>query len=565
MRLIGPIAASLIESGLLAAALVLTVSGAWLGGLASPATAAAQTAPEDRCSALANLQLRDVTIVSAASIARNAPVPSSGLLPMFGKMDTVARGLPPFCRVVGRIAPEPSSDIGFEVWLPQNASWDGRLHGIGVGGFAGVIDYFGLGQAIKAGQAGVATNTGHSGTMQDYSWAKGHPQQVRDYSWRAIHLATVAAKQLTSAKYGRRPDKSYFVGCSGGGRQGLIQAARFPDDYDGILSGAPAASFTDLAMSLTNATQAQLAPGAAIRHDQAKFLQAEVLRQCDAADGQTDGLVADPHQCRFDAAKLSCSSSTSAQCFSDPQLAALRRIQAGPKNSRGRQLAGGYLASGAEAGDPSPFLGWEGYLLLGNTAQSGGRGLAEGMLGALIQKPFATPESFDWDKHPAQLRAASRALDAPANLRRFFARGGKLILWHGWADAAIPPEATLRYHADMLRASGQRAGDAVRLFMVPGVQHCAGGTGPDAFGQSGAPQPGDSAGRSMVAALQDWTEGKRAAPEEFVGRRGHGDMMRMMGAAPSGPERQRLLCAWPRREVLKSGGDPDKAASYDCQ
>lgn len=399
--------------------------------------------------------------------------------------------------------------------------------------------------------------------MQESAWAKGQPERVRDYSWRAIHLSTVAAKQIVAAFYGHRPDKSYFVGCSGGGRQGLMQAARFPEDYDGILAGAPAANFTDLAMALVNAHQAQLAPGAAIRPAQAKLLQAEVLRQCDAADGQADGLVADPRQCRFDATKLSCSNSSAPQCFTDPQIATLRKLHAGPRTSSGRQLAGGYLPSGSEAGDPAPMLGWEGYIFTDAKASSAGRGLADGMLGALIQKPFATVENFDFDRDPPRFRAASREIDAPPNLRRYFARGGKLIIWHGWADAAIPPEATLRYHADLLRLSGQKAQDAVRLFMVPGVQHCFGGSGPDSFGQSGAPAAAETPERNMVLALQHWTEGKRAAPDTLTARRGHGGGM--MGAGTPGPERQRLLCAWPKVAALQPGQDPDRAASYTCK
>jgi Tannase and feruloyl esterase len=513
------------------------------------------------CAELAALKLKDVTIASASHLAAGAAVANSGLLPMFGNAAVVAKAPADLCRVVGHIRPTPASDIGFEVWLPA-AGWDGRLHGIGIGGFAGVIDYYSLGSAVKAGQAGVATNTGHSGTMQDYDWAKGQPEKVRDYSWRGVHLATVAAKQLVAAYYGRRPDKSYFVGCSGGGRQGLMQAARFPEDYDGIVSGAPAANFTKLAMAFTNSVQAQNLPGAAIRPEQAKLLQDEVLGQCDAADGQADGLVADPRQCRFDAAKLACGTSSSAMCFSAPQIAALKRIQAGPTNSAGRQLAAGYLPSGSEAGNPAPQLGWEGYLLRGKQGKPGGEGLADGMLGALIQRPFATPASFDWDKHPGKLKAASREIDAPFNLRKFFARGGKLIVWHGWADAAIPPEATLDYHAAMLKASGARAGDAVRLFMVPGVQHCAGGLGPSSFGQAGAPPPGDTPERNMVLALQNWSEGKTPAPESFVARRGMGGFF---GAAPQGPERQRRLCAWPKQERLIGGGDPDKATSYRCE
>jgi feruloyl esterase len=480
---------------------------------------------------------------------------------MFGNAPVVGKAPAAMCRVVGHIRPTSTSDIGFEVWLPASG-WDGRMHGIGIGGFAGVIDYFTLGQAVKAGQAVVATDTGHRGNMQESAWSKGQPEKVRDYSWRAVHLSTVAAKQVIAAYYGKRPDKSYFVGCSGGGRQGLVEAARFPEDYDGIVSGAPAASFTELALALVNAHQAQIPPGAAMRPTQTKFLQEEVLRQCDAGDGQADGLIDDPRQCRFDASKLLCSNSSSPQCFSDAQVGALKRLHAGPRNSAGFQLAGGYLPSGSEVGDPAPLLGWEGYLMSGGNSKTAGRFLADGMLDGLIQNPFATVQTFDFDRHPAKLRAASRELDAPPNLSRFFARGGKLIIWHGWADAAIPPEASLRYHASLLRQSGARAKDSVRLFMVPGVQHCFGGKGADVFGQSGAPSVNETPDRNMVMAMQNWAEGKRPAPQSFVGRRGHGGGM--FGPTASGPERQRLLCAWPKKAVLQPGADPDKAASYTC-
>jgi pimeloyl-ACP methyl ester carboxylesterase len=520
------------------------------------------TAPADSCSKLGSLKLKDVKIVSATSLAEGAPIPNAGLLPMFGNTPVLGKASTPMCRVVGRIKPTATSDIGFEVWLPANG-WNGRLHGIGIGGFAGVIDYFTLGSAVKGGQVGLATNTGHSGTMQEYGWAVGQPEQVRDYSWRGVHLSTVAAKKLVAAYYGRGPDKSYFVGCSGGGRQGLVAAARFPEDYDGVLAGAPAASFTKLAMSLTNTVQAQSVPGAAIRFEQAKFIQSEVVKQCDGGDGQVDGLIADPRQCRFDPAKLSCSVSSSPQCLSDPQITALGRIHAGPRSSKGVQLAGGYLPSGSESGDPSPMLGWEGYLLQSPKGIPGGEGLANGMLGALIQKPFATPATFDWERHAKMLRKASRELDAPLDLSKFFARGGKLVIWHGWADAAIPPEHSLDYYNAMLRRSGAKASGSSRLFMVPGVQHCFGGAGSDSFGSSGAPGPNETAERNMVLALQDWREGKRPAPETLVARRGHSGGM--MGAGTPGPERQRRLCAWPKREALKPGGDPDKAESYTCE
>jgi hypothetical protein len=557
------------HAGLLAGAAILSSA---LAGLAPAARATGEGTPAmaevpapahdgDACAALASLELDHVEISLATTEAAGAKVPSAGLTSMYGPAAVVARGLPAFCRIVGHVRPARGSDIGFEVWLPVGG-WDGRLHGIGIGGFAGGIDYFTLGSAIRAGQAGVATDTGHSGTMMESAWAKGHPERVRDYGWRAVHLSTVAAKKLVAAYYGKGPDKSYFVGCSGGGRQGLMEAARFPEDYDGVLAGAPAASWTDLAIAMTNAVQAQRPPGAAIRRDQMRLLQDEVVRQCDDVDGQRDAMISEPGMCRFDAAKLACGTSSAPQCFSTAQVTALQRIYTGPRDGRGRQLASGFVPSGSEMGNPAPLLGWEGYMLPSATARSGGDLHASGLLDYFVQKPFATTASFDFDRDPARLKAALSAdLDAPADLRRFFARGGKLIMWHGWADAAIPPGATLAYHDAVLRRSGARASAATRLFMVPAVQHCSGGTGPDAFGQAGAPKPDETPERNMVTALQAWVEGRRPAPENLVARRGHG---MSSGKSPPDPERQRLLCAWPAKPVLRAGGDPDQAASYAC-
>jgi pimeloyl-ACP methyl ester carboxylesterase len=546
-----------VAAMLLAPLYAVQPASAQLIGASTSSAGPAIAPPDDACARLAEVKMKGLRITSATSLAEGVAVPSAGLSAMFGNAPTVAKGLPAFCRVAGHIAGEAGSDIGFEVWMPAS-NWDGRLHGVGIGGFAGVIDYQTLGQALKGGQAGVATDTGHSGTMMDSAWAKGHPERVRDYGWRAIHLSTVAAKKLIATFYGRGPDKSYFVGCSGGGRQGLMEAARFPEDYDGVVAGAPAAVWTDLAIAMINPLQAQLAPGAAIRANQAAFLQSEVLKQCDGADGQVDGLVADARLCRFDAARLGCDQTDAPQCFSPPQIAALRRIHAGPHDRAGRQLVGGYLPSGSEVGTPSPALGWEGYIL----GRSGGAMLVSGLLANLSQKPLAAPADFDFDRDPALLKASLAAdLDAPADLKAFFARGGKLILWHGWADAAIPPQNTIAYRDAVLRQSGARAAASVQLFMVPGVQHCMGGAGPDAFGQLNAPKRDESPERSMVAALQAWVEGKHPAPQSLIGRRGHGGLM---GIAERMPERQRLLCAWPKKAVLRGGGDPELAASYAC-
>lgn len=539
---------ALCASGL---ALLPLATGGWSvpAGASAPATKdtvkSAQPAgiSDQQCAALTGQKLANVEILSA--VAQPA---------------VASTAMPAFCRVAGKIVPEAGSDIRFEVWMPS-AGWDGRFYGVGLGGYAGSIDSMTLGLAVRAGQAAVATDSGHQGSPMDSTWAKGNPQRVRDYGWRATHLSTVAGKQLVKAFYGRDADRSYFVGCSGGGRQALIEASRFPEDYDGVVAGAPAASWTDLAIAMINPIQAQLPPGSAIRPKQAALIQEEVVRQCDTVDGQIDGLVADPRQCKFDASKLACGTSKSAQCFAPAQVTALQKIYAGPRDAKGRPVAGAYLPSGAEVGTPSPQLGWEGYLLRGDS-KPGGDTLVSGLLRDLVQTPFATPETFNFNTDPARLKSALSAdLDASPNLKRFFARGGKLILWHGWADAAIPPEATLQYHKAMLKQSGARAKASSQLFMVPGMQHCMGGTGPGSFGQMNAPQQGDTPERSVVSALQAWVENGRK-PETLVARRGIGGLM---GIKASGPEKQRLLCAYPKRAVLQSGADADRASSYHCK
>ena len=549
---VGLMGKSVMCSGMATAALLL-----WHSSLAATAPTA------DRCATLTALKLDQVVIESAAHQVANDPVAGTHLPTLSAQLGDgpPVAGLPAFCRAIGLIQPESGSDIRFEVWMPSEG-WDGRLYGVGIGGFAGSIDHLALGMAVKAGQAGAATDTGHAAAATDSTWAKGHPERVRDYGWRAIHLTTLAAKKLISAFYGRGPQRSYFVGCSGGGRQGLVEASRFPEDYDGILAGAPAALWTDLVMSMTNAIQAQRPSGRGIRHEQAHLLQEQVLKQCDAIDGQTDELVEDPRLCKFDYSRLACGTSNSPQCFTPSQLDALKRIHAGPRDASGRQLTGGYLPSGSEAGTPSPMLGWEGYLLTGPTDGPRVEALAGGLLQNFVQGEFSTTATFDFDKDPARLRATLAAdLDADPNLGRFFERGGKLILWHGWADAAIPPEATLKFHESVLHSSGPRAKDSMRLFMIPGVQHCFGGAGADVFGQLAAPQPGETAERSMVAALHAWVE-QGKSPETIIGRRGHGGAT---GIPATGPERQRLLCAYPAKAVLNTGADPDKAASYRCQ
>jgi Tannase and feruloyl esterase len=514
------------------------------------------TASTDTCSKLAGFKLDYGSIESAATQPALAPVPGARLPGMTGAPGQGApvAGLPAFCRVMGRLHPESGSDIRFEVWMPSKA-WDGRLNGGNNGGFGGSISYNDLALAVRAGQAGASTDTGHEGDGHESAWAKDHPERVRDYGWRAIHLTAVAAKQLVDSFYGHAPDHSYFVSCSNGGRQALMEASRFPQDYDGIVAGAPAAVWTDLAMTMINTVRAGLPPGAPIRADQVGLLQQEVVKQC----ATSDGLVAEPPVCKFDVSKLACGVSPSAECFSPGQIIALKRIYAGPRDRSGRQVAASYPPSGAEKGDPLPSFGWEGFIVNGPNSVAQDDIFARGMLQDFFTTPFATPETFDFDKDRKRLKSALAAdLDAQPRLRAFFERGGKLIIWHGWADAAIPPAATVAFYRSSLQNSGPLAAQSMRLFLVPGMQHCVGGTGAFVFGQFGAPRPGQTPERNVAAAVQAWVEHNRV-PDSLVGRRG---IAALMGAP--GPEKQRLLCAYPSTAVLRPGADPEAATSYSC-
>jgi Tannase and feruloyl esterase len=516
---------------------------------------------KDRCSALATFASEGVTIDSARAQPANEPVPGS-LITSYPGTGASISGIPAFCRVIGHFQPEPGSNIGFEVWLPSE-KWNGRMNGAGNGGFAGSISYRELAAAVSAGQVGASTDTGHVGIALDSTWAKGHPERVRDYGWRAIHLTAVAAKQLISAFYGRGPDHSYFMSCSNGGRQALMEATRFPEDYDGILAGGPASVFTTVAMSMINTSQAQQPTDAAIRMNQMPLLQSEVLKQCDALDGQQDELIGDPRQCKLDTSKLACGTTDSPQCFSPAQIQALQRINAGPHDAKGHQLAPGYPAAGAEVGVPT-YFGWETWILSGENGRSTHSLLANGLLTNFIAEPFATTQTFDFDKDSSRLIGALSAdLDATPDMKRFFKRGGKLIMWHGWADAALPPQLTIDFHDAVLRSSGRAADKSMRLFMVPGVQHCFGGPGPDLFGQIVPPAADAKAANNLGAALQAWVESGHA-PDAIVGHKGSPES-EPMPAPVLLEEKQRLLCAYPLIAVLRKNSDPDKAASYVCK
>jgi len=516
------------------------VVSVWL--LASTAPAAfAQTAG---CEGLADLKLPTTTIVTAQSVAAGAFVPASGPAPAF-------KALPAFCRVAGVIKPTGDSDIKFEVWMPAE-NWNGKFQGVGNGGFAGSITYSGLAGSVARGYAAASTDTGHSGGSAE--WAPGHPEKVVDYGHRGIHEMTEKAKLVIKAFYGGAPKRSYFASCSNGGRQALMEAQRYPTDYDGIIAGAPANDFTGTLtlfawnMRLTLNDQASYIPSAKL-----KAIEAAGLAACDARDGLTDGVLDDPSRCRFDPKVLLCKGAETDECLTEKQAAALASIYAGPRDSSGRQVIAGFMP-GSETGSG----GWTAWVT-GNTPTASQQFFfaTQGFKHLVYGDPNWNYQTFDLERDGRQAneRLAATLNATDPDLKAFNARGGKLILYHGWNDAALPPTNTINYYQNVLKTMGaEQAQGFVRLFMVPGMQHCSGGPGPDSFGQfvtSGQSDPE----HDLTLALERWVEAG-VAPSQVIAAK------RQSATAP--PSRTRPLCAYPRVARYKGSGASDDAANFSC-
>jgi hypothetical protein len=476
--------------------------------------------------------------------------------PELGPERTVT--IPTFCRVQGVLRPTSDSDIRFEVWLPAEG-WNGRFQGIGNGGFAGSIGYSSLVAAVQGGYAAVATDTGHKAGGTDATWARAHPEKVIDFGWRAIHLTTVAGKSLAEAFYGSPPRRSYFISCSNGGRQGLMEAQRFPEDYDGIASGAPAYNWTGLFTGFVWNAQSLSKPGAVIPTAKTPAIARAVLAQCDALDGLTDGLVSDPRQCHFDTKKLKCAGNETDACLTDPQVSALRAIYQGPRTSKGKQIYFGF----PPGGETTPgSAGWDAWIFGASPGASIQNAFGSNFVKHIVGAPENwRPADFNFDRDFKAVQAkTSETFDAiDPDLSRFAKRGGKLILWHGWSDAAIPAQGTIAYRDQVVRRMGKRAADSfLKLFLVPGMHHCGGGAGPSDFGQGGVSAANKDPATSLSAALEMWVEQGRA-PEQIIAREPP------RRGASEARIRTGLICAYPKHAVLTPGADPAHADNYKCR
>lgn len=498
------------------------------------------------CAALTRLPIPNATIVTAGNVSGGVFEPKGG---------RPVRNLPPFCRVNAILKPSSDSEIEIEVWMPEPAKWNGKFQGIGNGGYAGAISFDALGTPLRAGFATASTDTGHKAKGGiDASWALNHPEKIIDFGYRAIHETAVTAKTVIKAYYGEAPKRSYFSSCSNGGRQALMEAQRFPEDYDGIIAGAPANNWTRLLTNLVAGVNATLAdPKAYFSHKKLAAIDAHAKESCDSQDGLADGIVGDPARCKPDPKALLCSGAESDSCLTRPQAAALEKLYAGLRNSKGKQLFPAISPGGeAEQG------GWQPWI----TGDAPGKSAMFGFGTQFFKNMVYNDPNWDFrtfrperDLKAAESKMAKHLNATDPDLRRFHARGGKLILYHGWSDAAIPGLSTTQYFESVQKKVGAKtAAQFVRLFMAPGVQHCGGGTGPNVFGQ--ASSSGGDPDRDVFAAIERWVE-KGVAPEKIIAtkyQRGN-----------SGPvERTRPLCAWPAVAKYKGSGSIDEAANFEC-
>ncbi len=479
------------------------------------------------CEALsAQLKIPDVTITLAAEVpAGGLKLAATGGPPMnFG-------ALPAFCRVAGTARPSADSDIRFEVWMPLSG-WNGKFVGGGNGVWAGSIAYGDMVTPLARGYATAASDVGHQGSPMDGTFFTGHPQKLVDFGHRAVHETAVAAKAIVSAFYGNAPTRSLYVSCSTGGRIGLMEAYRYPEDYDGISAMAPANPMISLMVSsLWTGAATMKDPASGIPPPKFALLQKAALAACDANDGVKDGIISNPPACHFDPSVLQCKSGDAADCLTAPQVAAVRAIYAGPRNPRtGAQIFPGFS------------VGSEGQMLVLTMGKEPFPVATSFFRGPVFNDPSWDFRSFDYDRDVERaLTYGSDAIDVPPQgLTRFLGAKRKLLLSHGWADGLIPSQATINFYQGLVKDFGQRrTSEQVRLFMVPGMGHCGGGSGPSSV--------------DMLGAIDQWVQTNKA-PEQLIASN-----------PPGQPMRTRPLCAYPKVAKYSGQGSTDEEQNFRCR
>lgn len=506
----------------LAASTFATVSTVLAGAVAVVAD------PPMDCAALKSLRLPDVHITDST------PTGPSG---QGAQAVTVQH-----CRVTGVIGKE----IRFTALLPDR--WNQKFMMGGGGGFVGSVQNSAI-ASVNAGYATAGTDTGHQGTAIQAGWALNDVERQVNFGHLAIHRTAEVVKAIVRARYGSDPVRSYFSGCSRGGGQGLMEAQRYPQDFDGIVSGAPAFDWTAVtALGLRNSQvtfpDASNLSASTVSADNLRLLDSKILAQCDAADGVKDGVLDDPRSCAFDLATLpACPNDRAApDCVTATQRAVLKKLYS-PMKINGVEIYPPHPYGGE--GDPD---GWQNWIT----------GVNQQTFSALkipsLDWAFATEfykylvfndPSWDYTKYDFSswqndtARVALFMNAASPDLSAFNARDGKLLVWHGWADTALTPLGSIRYY-EQVKARDPKADDYFRMFLMPGVLHCGGGAGPDQA--------------DWHTVIADWVE-KGVAPERVIASKV------MQGTVT----RTRPICAYPQRAVYSGTGSTDEAASFVCR
>ena len=435
--------------------------------------------------------------------------------------------LPAHCRVNAILRPSPDSEIEMELWMPAE-DWNGKFEAVGNGGWAGVISYAAMASALREGYATASTDTGHKGG--NALFAIGHPEKLVDFAYRAVHEMTLKSKALVSAFYDRGPRLSYWNGCSTGGRQGLMAAQKYPDDFDAILAGAPANYQTHLHLwDLSVAVPALKDPAAAVPAAKLAMLNKAVVEACDAHDGVKDGLLNDPRSCHFDPSTLLCKGADGDTCLTPPQVESVKRMYSAVKTRSGEAVFPGK--------DPGSETGW-------NVISGGSQppGVSVGSFQVAYNDANWDWKTFDLDR---DLKAVDEKVGSTINainpdLSAFKARGGKLLLYHGWNDTAISAGNTVNYYSSVLAKMGPKQDNFVRLFMAPGMQHCGNGPGPNQVNYMGA--------------LERWREGN-VAPDQLIASHVTNNRVDMT----------RPLCPYPQLAQYKGAGSTNDAANFVCK
>jgi feruloyl esterase len=490
---------------------------------------------QQSCEKLAALKLPNITITSAVSVP-------AGPFTVPGGRGNNAIQVPAFCRVAATVEKE----VRIELWMPQN--WNHKLLAAGNGGLAGTIPLNGLAEPLRQGYATSATDTGHIGpTTEDGEWALGHYDRIVNFVDRGTHLMAEVDKVILNQFYASQLSHSYFRGCSYGGHEAMIEAQRYPNDFDGIIVGDPANNLTNhyigghLWYGLATDGDGYLPP------EKAKLLGDAVNEQCDALDGVKDGVLTDPRKCKFNPATLLCKGGDPSKCLTEAQVRAVEKIWTGLRTPEGQQIYPG-LMPGGEAG------GWTTYF----TGKGPGTGRHMILTAPFFKYfvfedanydphnfRFAAKDGFDSDIDIVNTKLAAVANAVNPDLSQFRGRGGKMIHYHGWSDPDITPLNSVNYYESVVQAQGKNAHALeetqafYRLFMVPGMWHCANGPGATSF--------------DMLPALENWVE-KGQAPQQVIASK----------VTNGKTERTRPLCPYPLEAQYKGTGSTDDSANFSC-